>query len=241
MASQVITRPGPNPTPLDLELGALEELTPQSAFAHYDGTVAAGSFLPAFTYYTQDGRVFMRALGQVVAAGESADVSYFPGLTAVQESGGGGGGITLIDSPDSSISVTNPSGPTVDLQVAAPGIRYGVINSGTQLTIQETGSGIGFTSNTSFGVTVGAASFGMTQFNGHIDVTTTTQLTLNGGATSFLQGTAIFIQASGAGGGAGTHFSGAIGFFGKVPVNRQATPVTLADVITLLQAYGLCP
>jgi hypothetical protein len=33
--------------------------------------------------------------------------------------------------------------------------------------------------------------------------------------------------------------AGRLGFFGHVPVVKQATPVTLADVIALLQAYGL--
>ena len=32
-----------------------------------------------------------------------------------------------------------------------------------------------------------------------------------------------------------------IGFFGHAAAARQGTPVTLADVIALLQAYGLCP
>lgn len=82
MAPQVITRPGAVSAPEDIALGALDQLTPESAFAHYDGSGASGAFLPALTYYTQDGRVFARALGQQVAAGASADVSYFPGLSA---------------------------------------------------------------------------------------------------------------------------------------------------------------
>lgn len=32
-----------------------------------------------------------------------------------------------------------------------------------------------------------------------------------------------------------------LGFFGATPVIQQPTPSTLADVIALLQAYGLCP
>lgn len=93
MGSQVITRP-PSDAPLDVELGALDELTPQSAFAHYDGSGAAGDFLPALTYYTQSGEVFARALGLTVTAGESADVSFFPGLSAPATSSASGGGIT---------------------------------------------------------------------------------------------------------------------------------------------------
>lgn len=66
----------------------------ESAFAHFDGTGAGGDFLPALTYYTQSGAVFMRAIGATVTAGASADVSFFPGLTPPPASSGGGGGIT---------------------------------------------------------------------------------------------------------------------------------------------------
>lgn len=31
-----------------------------------------------------------------------------------------------------------------------------------------------------------------------------------------------------------------LGFFGVAPVAKQATPILLADVVALLQAYGLC-
>lgn len=34
---------------------------------------------------------------------------------------------------------------------------------------------------------------------------------------------------------------GGVGFFGVAPVPQQATPILLADVVSLLQAYGLCP
>lgn len=37
------------------------------------------------------------------------------------------------------------------------------------------------------------------------------------------------------------HYNGNLGFFGKAPATQGATPVTLADVIALLQRYGLAP
>lgn len=37
------------------------------------------------------------------------------------------------------------------------------------------------------------------------------------------------------------HYGGNLGFFGKAPATQGATPVTLADVIALLQRYGLSP
>lgn len=40
--------------------------------------------------------------------------------------------------------------------------------------------------------------------------------------------------------GAGNPLEEKVGFFGKVPVVKQPVPVTLSDVISLLQAYGFC-
>lgn len=79
--AQVITRPGNWTVPYSIELGATDELTPSSVFAHFNGAAASGAFLPCVTYYTQDGLVFARAFpADDVAAGASADVSWFPGL-----------------------------------------------------------------------------------------------------------------------------------------------------------------
>jgi hypothetical protein len=79
----VITRELGVATPETYELGATETLNPRAIFAHFDGAAAAGPFLPCVTYYTQDGLVFARSFpADEVAAGASADVSWFPGLRA---------------------------------------------------------------------------------------------------------------------------------------------------------------
>jgi hypothetical protein len=79
----VITRPGNWTVPYTIDLGATDELTPSAVFAHFNGAAASGAFLPCVTYYTQDGLVFARAFpADDVAAGASADVSWFPGLTS---------------------------------------------------------------------------------------------------------------------------------------------------------------
>lgn len=94
MARQVLTRADTEAAPYDVGLGALDVLTPDAIFAHYDGSSAAGSFLPCVTYYTQDGKVFARAFPpSSVAAGGSADVSFFPGLS---QAPAGGGGLTKL-------------------------------------------------------------------------------------------------------------------------------------------------
>jgi hypothetical protein len=79
---QVITR-DPASAPLAVTLGATDVIEPLAIFARFDGTLAASAFLPCVTYYTQTGKVFARAFPSAsVAAGGSADVSWFPGLTS---------------------------------------------------------------------------------------------------------------------------------------------------------------
>jgi hypothetical protein len=85
---QVITRQSGGAVPFSLDLGAIDVITPSAAFATFNGTGASGSFLPCITYYTQDGLVFARAFpATAVAAGASADVSWFPGLTSSPSAG----------------------------------------------------------------------------------------------------------------------------------------------------------
>lgn len=85
-------------------------------FAHFDGGGASGAFRPCVSYYTQDGKLFARAFpADDLAAGESADVSYFPGLSQSPA----GAGISDVASPGATVTVTNPTGPTVDLDLPA--------------------------------------------------------------------------------------------------------------------------
>lgn len=54
-------------------------------------------------------------------------------------------------------------------------------------------------------------------------------------------GTTYGIPANRIGPGALGHYGGNLGFFGKPPATQGTTPATLADVIALLQRYGLAP
>lgn len=54
-------------------------------------------------------------------------------------------------------------------------------------------------------------------------------------------GTTYGIPAGRIGPGTLGHYNGNLGFFGKAPATQGSTPVTLADVIALLQRYGLAP
>src|SRR5207248_1264776 len=75
--------------PKDYQLSGRQELSPLAVRAEIDGTSAAGAFLPALQLIAPGGKVMWTAVtSSTVAAGASADVSWFP---RVGEGGGGGG------------------------------------------------------------------------------------------------------------------------------------------------------
>lgn len=74
-----IIRQGPAAAPVTYQLPATAPCMPVVVSADFDGSGAAGAFLPAVVLIDQTGTVIARALGQSVAAGASASVSFFPG------------------------------------------------------------------------------------------------------------------------------------------------------------------
>ena len=185
-----ITRVGPLAVPYAYQLGVTETLRPISIFAHVDGTGASGAFLICVTYKDQNGNRFSRAFNATsVAAGASADVSWFPGgdLGATAASGGG---IQFN---------TNPQG-------------------GTYLDVQTTGndgvvaSGINFAPTDGFRVTGTDGQTGPTVFvsqtTAHANVGfTTAQIINDDGGLNANSPTVLQLSASKTGTGAG----GAVG------------------------------
>ena len=53
-------------------------VTPYSATVAFDGTGAAGAFIPCLTFKTQTGAIIARCPAPEVAAGDTAEVSWFP-------------------------------------------------------------------------------------------------------------------------------------------------------------------
>jgi hypothetical protein len=79
LAPDLIIRAGPNAVPYTYELGNTEVMVPRGIFAHFDGSAAGGQFLPCVSFYAASGQLMSRAFpSQALAAGASADVSYFP-------------------------------------------------------------------------------------------------------------------------------------------------------------------
>jgi hypothetical protein len=74
---------GTAPAPAHFVVPGNGQIRPKTVFATYDGTGAAGSFKPALKVISDGGEtVGVYATDDTVAAGASADVSWFPGVTA---------------------------------------------------------------------------------------------------------------------------------------------------------------
>lgn len=59
-------------------------IEPLAVSAVFDGTGAAGSFIPCLTFKTITGAIIARCPAPEVAAGDTAEVSWFPGVTPAQ-------------------------------------------------------------------------------------------------------------------------------------------------------------
>jgi hypothetical protein len=78
---------GTGPTPSTITVQGSQQLLPKLAFAAFDGTGAAGDFLPVVKFIGPAGTVAGQAVGDVVTAGASVDQTWFRGLA--KQSGGG--------------------------------------------------------------------------------------------------------------------------------------------------------
>lgn len=112
---------GQSPAPLSYSVPNAVELVLLAVNAIFDGTGAAGSFLPAVEIYSDGGILIARAIAsQAVAAGSSAEVTFAPGLDA--------GGSTEYSFASAAI-VAGGAGNT-QVVAAVPGKRIRVVNVG---------------------------------------------------------------------------------------------------------------
>jgi len=85
VSDQVLTRDGPVAVPMDYQVPQGGELLPLTVRATMDGTNAATGFYATVQIIAPSGRVMASAISATIAAGASADVSWFPwrrGITA---------------------------------------------------------------------------------------------------------------------------------------------------------------
>jgi hypothetical protein len=77
---------GTKSAPADWTLQAALEIAPKMAHAKYDGSGAAGSYRPCLRLISDSGHVAAECVSEIiVAAGASADVSWFPGADLDEE------------------------------------------------------------------------------------------------------------------------------------------------------------
>ena len=87
MADVTIAATGSTSAPLSYTVAGAQEIIIRSLFASFDGTGAAGAFLPCVQVVSPAGQVVIEAITDAsVAAGSSADVTFAPFLRP----GGGG-------------------------------------------------------------------------------------------------------------------------------------------------------
>lgn len=75
----VLTRDGPVPVPMDYVVPAVGELLPITVRATIDGSSASVAFYAALEIIAPSGRTMSISISESIAAGGSADVTWFPG------------------------------------------------------------------------------------------------------------------------------------------------------------------
>jgi len=131
--------------PKDYVIPGTQELLLKTVRAVVNGSAASAAYLPAVQLLAPDGTVCWSAVpNESVAAGASADVSWFPGVNEepISDGTGGGGTISKITSNAASLAVTDPTGPTTNLDLPASGVTagtYGDSGHVSQVTVNADG------------------------------------------------------------------------------------------------------
>lgn len=73
-----IVPPEPQAAPLSYELSSHQRFTPLAVSAVFDGTAAAGDFLPCCSIYAPGGQLIGRTFPSTVTAGTVVEVTYSP-------------------------------------------------------------------------------------------------------------------------------------------------------------------
>jgi hypothetical protein len=102
----LIRGPTQESAPSQYTLSPREALIPESVTATFDGSLAAGAFLPTLSIYAQSGELLARCPATSVAAGDSAEVTFAPLLRAAQVAAAGTSNLSYAVA-----SVTNTSVP----------------------------------------------------------------------------------------------------------------------------------
>lgn len=130
MPDIAIVNPTVTAAPKDYPVSGNQELLLKAVRARIDGSAATGSYLPAVQLIAPSGDVMWSAVpSSPIAAGGSADVSWFPGGDLDTPSSSGG--IVSVTSGTGSITVTQPDGPAVGVDLPTSGVTPGSYGDAT--------------------------------------------------------------------------------------------------------------
>jgi hypothetical protein len=90
VADSPITFTGPEPAPFRYTLSGFQRFTPMAVTATFDGSAAAGPFLPSVAIYAQAGQLLGRMFPQVLQPGDVAEVTFSPFSRPAASAGAGG-------------------------------------------------------------------------------------------------------------------------------------------------------
>jgi hypothetical protein len=206
---------GTSAVPLDYNVSGPQTLDLIAVKGDFDGSTAGVDFVPVVEIISPAGAVMATSTGPTITAGSSATVTFAPFLRSAATQTGGGG-IQFDTQPQ--------AGQFLYVEADGPGTT----SDGRAIQFNDqTGNGIALSSPVFIGDgQPGAPQYAQSGFGIHLSM-------LSSGQHVLVQGVGNIIDATNAAG------LDLLSFFGATAVVQQATPVTLADVIALLQAYGL--
>lgn len=112
--------------PKDYTLPGTQELLVKAVRATLDGTAAGGSFIPVLELLAPNGTVMWRGFpATTLAAGGSADVSWFPGVTSTEVAG------TIAGVTQEQIYLDSLTGSVTSVTVLVSGQPYVITVQGT--------------------------------------------------------------------------------------------------------------
>lgn len=112
MADTQVLVAGQGAAPLDYTVPNAQEILLKVCRATFDGSGAGAAFIPLIELVSDGGVVVADAVGQSVAAGASADASFFPGAAKPAQAAGGSAGVAFTRG-------TYQSGPNPPISVGA--------------------------------------------------------------------------------------------------------------------------
>lgn len=141
-----LIRDGPVAVPLEYTVPASGELLPLSIRATVDGSSSGQSFYAVVQLIAPSGRNLGNYITTPIAAGVSADITWFPGAELDDDHPSQPvvtGGIESLTSPTGTLAVAEPTGPDTTVDLPASGVTAGTYGDSAHVSqVQVNAEGI---------------------------------------------------------------------------------------------------